>query len=417
MVATIIFVTTYILISLGENSPRKLDRPTVSLLGAVLMVMTGVLTREASAAAIDFRTLAVLFGMMVLLAVLTQSGLPGWLAGRVLRRCQSPHMLLALVVYGAGIGSAIMLNDTVCLLATPLLVEMARQARVPAVPFLLALATGSNIGSVMTLTGNPQNIIIGHASGWGWADFLMVMGPVGIVCLTVDWLLLELIFCKVLREGRTIWATREDESGEGTPAIDRALAFKSVVVFTGLTVTFLLGAPLDFAAVAAATILLVWADRPPRLALEAVDWSLLLFFAGLFVVVEGFVRANGAWLDRVLAGADRTGSLGSLLELGVLSVVGSNLFSNVPFVLIIAKWVPGLGEPRFVWLLLALTSTFAGNLTLFGSVANIIVAQGAQRQAPLGFADFLRAGLPVTVITTLLGVMLLWFFNMRGWLQ
>lgn len=411
--ATIIFGLTYLLIALGENSPRKLDRPTAALLGAVLMVMTGSLTREESAAAIDFRTLAVLFGMMVLLAVLTRSGLPIWLARRVLGRCHSPRVMLALVVYAAGFGSAILLNDTVCLLATPLLVEMAMQARVPPLPFLIALATGSNIGSVMTLTGNPQNIIIGHASGWGWADFSLVMVPVGVVCLTVDWWLLELLFRRELREARRIWHERGRESA-GT--VDHALALKSVIMLAGLTVAFLAGAPLDFAAVAAATILLVWANRPPRITLEAVDWSLLLFFAGLFVVVEGFVRANGEWLNRVIAGADRAESLGGLLEIGAISLLGSNLFSNVPFVLIVGEWVPGLGEPRFVWLLLALTSTLAGNLTLFGSVANIIVAQGAQDRAPLAFRDFLRAGVPVTLVTTLVGVVMLWFFRLRGWI-
>jgi Na+/H+ antiporter NhaD/arsenite permease-like protein len=165
--ATAIFALTYLLISLGENSPRKLDRPTAALLGAVLMVMSGSLTRAEAAAALDVSTLAVLFGMMVLLAVLMQSGLPAWLALRALHHCRGPHMLLALVVFTSGLASAIMLNDTVCLLGTPLLLEITGHAGIPAVPFLLALATGANIGSVMTLTGNPQNIIIGHASGWG----------------------------------------------------------------------------------------------------------------------------------------------------------------------------------------------------------------------------------------------------------
>jgi Na+/H+ antiporter NhaD/arsenite permease-like protein len=159
---TVIFLITYALIAFGENSPRKLDRPTTALLGAVLMVICRVLTRAQAAAAVDFSTLALLFGMMVLLEVLTQSGLPAQLASKALARCRGPVELLAVVVFSAGIGSALMLNDTVCLLGAPLLLDLAERAELPSTPYLLALATGSNIGSVMTLTGNPQNMIIGH---------------------------------------------------------------------------------------------------------------------------------------------------------------------------------------------------------------------------------------------------------------
>src|SRR6266511_481811 len=164
--ATAIFSLTYVLVSLGENRTRKLDRPTAALLGAVLMVMTGSLTRAEATAALDFSTLAVLVGMMVLLTVLMQSGLPTWFALKALSRCHSPPALLALVVFSSGLASAVMLNDRVCLFGTPLLLEITTQARRPAVPFLLPLATGSNLGSALTLTGNPQHLLIGHASGW-----------------------------------------------------------------------------------------------------------------------------------------------------------------------------------------------------------------------------------------------------------
>jgi Na+/H+ antiporter NhaD/arsenite permease-like protein len=136
--------------------------------------------------------------MMVLLAVLMQSGLPTWLALKALNRCRSPHMLLALVVFTPGIASALMLNDTVCLLGTPLLLATTAQADIPAIPFLLALATSANIGSVMTLTGNPQNVIIGHASGWGWSGFALRMVPLGLICLALNWVMLELFYRRTL---------------------------------------------------------------------------------------------------------------------------------------------------------------------------------------------------------------------------
>ena len=410
--ATIIFALTYLLISWGENSPRKLDRPTAALLGAVLMVMTGSLTRHEAAVALDFSTLAVLFGMMVLLALLTQSGLPTWLGLRALNRCRGPHGLLALTVFVSGIASAVMLNDTVCLLGTPLIFALTAQAKIPATPFLLALATSANIGSVMTITGNPQNIIIGHASGWGWSAFALRMVPIGLVCLCVNWLMLEMLFRRSLVPLEMNWP----RPGVLKVEVQRTLAIKSVAALSGLIVAFWVGAPMDVAAMTAAALLLVWANRPPQRALEAIDWSLLLFFAGLFIVVAGFVKEDRALLNSWISNLGTEVWFGSILRISVAAIIGSNLFSNVPFVLIVSHWVPQMSNPKFVWLLLALTSTFAGNLTLFGSVANVIVAQGAQQRAPLRFTDFLRAGVPITIVTTAVGVLLLWAFLVWGWI-
>jgi Na+/H+ antiporter NhaD/arsenite permease-like protein len=165
----------------------------------------------------------------------------------------------------------------------------------------------------------------------------------------------------------------------------------------------------------AAAVLLVWANRPPRVALEAVDWSLLLFFAGLFVVVQGFVKADRELLNTWINHLGTEVRFASVAQISGATIIGSNLFSNVPFVLIGSHWVGQMSNPKFVWLLLALTSTFAGNLTLFGSVANVIVAQGAQQRAPLYFMDFLRVGVPITILTTAVGVMLLWVFLAWGW--
>jgi Na+/H+ antiporter NhaD/arsenite permease-like protein len=410
--AAIIFAITYLLISLGENSPRKLDRPTATLLGAVLMIMTGALTRTEAVRSLDLSTLAVLFGMMVLLAVLMQSRLPSWLALKAIHHCSNQHRLLAVVVFTSGISSALLLNDTVCLLGTPLLLEITERAAIPATPFLLALATSANIGSVMTLTGNPQNIIIGHYSGWSWSGFALRMVPIGLICLVVNWLILELIYHRSL----TTATLNCQNIALHHETVQKKLAFKSVCVFIGLIVAFLVGAPMDFAAVSAATILLVWANRPPKLALKAIDWSLLLFFAGLFIVVEGFVKDTQDILNLWITHLGTQVHLKSIMQISFSSVLGSNIFSNVPFVLIVAHWVKQMNEPRFVWLLLALTSTFAGNLTLFGSVANVIVAQGAQQKSPLRFTDFLKAGIPITIATVIIGVLLLWIFFIIGWI-
>lgn len=408
---TVIFLITYALIAFGENTPRKLDRPTTALLGAVLMVICRVLTRAEAAAAVDFSTLALLFGMMVLLEVLTQSGLPARLAAKALARCKGPVELLAVVVFSAGIGSALMLNDTVCLLGTPLLLDLSERADLPATPYLLALATGSNIGSVMTLTGNPQNMIIGHESGWGWGPFLLRMAPVGLVCLAANLGLLALLYRRTLRRAAATWGSATLAS----EPVNRKLAVRSVIAFGVLVAAFISGAPMDFAAVATGVGLLVWVNRPPKLTLERVDWSLLLFFAGLFVVVEGFVHADRPLLEWLINGLRSDTSPQTAAQLSAITLIGSNLFSNVPFVLIAGHWVSRMADPPFVWLLLAMASTFAGNLTLFGSVANLIVAQGAQERAPIRFVEFLRVGVPVTFVTTLLGGVMLYLLHLAGW--
>lgn len=409
--ATLIFLLTYILVSLGENSPRKLDRPTTTLIGAVLMVLTGSLSRREASTAIDFSTLAVLFGLMVLLTMFMQSGFPAWLAFKALRRCRSPRKLLALVVFSSGIGSALLLNDTVCLLGTPLLLQVTAQAGLQPIPFLLALATSANIGSVMTLTGNPQNIIIGHVSNWTWCAFALRLIPIGLLALAANFFILLFIYRGSLTPGRL-----PQPDPELTISVQQALAVKSICVFTGLIIAFLLGAPLDVSCLSAATVLLVWANRPPRDALEKVDWSLLLFFAGLFVVVQGFVKAESYLLDRWLHYLGPQLDVKTISLFSLASVLGSNLFSNVPFVIIASHWVRQMNDPSLLWLLLALTSTFAGNLTLFGSVANIIVARGAQQEeVTLRFRDFLLVGIPVTFITTLLGVLVLWAFWLLNW--
>ncbi|MGA7577169.1 MAG: SLC13 family permease [Desulfobaccales bacterium] len=409
--ATFIFILTYVLVSLGENSPRKLDRPTGTLIGAALMVISGSLSRAEAYKAIDFGTLAILFSLMVLLTMLMQSGLPTWLAFKTLSRFRGPRQLLALVVFSSGIGAALMLNDTVCLLGTPLLLLVTAQAGLRPTPFLLALATSANIGSVMTLTGNPQNIIIAAASGWTWSGFALRMVPIGLVALAANWLVLCLIY------RRSLLPAAEQPHHSGLKiAVAYPLAVKSAITFSGLIIAFLLGAPLDIACISAATLLLLWANRPPRESFEKLDWSLLLFFAGLFVVVAGFVKAEAFLLEDWIHYLGTNLGLRTITLFSTAAVLGSNLVSNVPLVIIVSHWVRRMTDPRFFWLLLALTSTFAGNLTLFGSVANVIVAQGAQQKVGLRFRDFLLAGIPVTLVTTIIGVSMLWIFKLLGFI-
>jgi Na+/H+ antiporter NhaD/arsenite permease-like protein len=407
--ALAIFALTYLIILAGENSPRKLDRPTAGLLGAVLMVATGVLTRREAAASLDLGTLALLFGMMIITGFAVRCGLLEECAAWLVQRSRSPVHLLWIVILAAGGLSALFVNDTICLLMTPLLLSVANRNQLPPEPYLLALATSSNVGSVMTLTGNPQNMLIGQSSGWGWGAFALRMAPVGLLCLGLNGLVLTRLY------GRELRAARLQDTVAPPPLRDPRLARKTLLVLIGLLIAFLAGAPMDVSALVAAGVLLVWANEAPAQAFAAVDWPLLVFFAGLFVVVEGVVQVEGRWVSRALAvSAARPDTLRGLAAFSGVTVLGSNLFSNVPFVMLARHWVAGRPHASSLWLALAASSTLAGNLTLVGSIANMIVAQGASPTCRLGFRQFARAGVPTTLLTVAASVLVLWLYTHQG---
>jgi Na+/H+ antiporter NhaD/arsenite permease-like protein len=295
--AVTIFVLCYLVIVAGEHSPRKLDRPAAGLLGGVFMVAFGVLSRREAIGAIDFPTLALLLGMMIVIHYATASGLLNTLADLLLTRSHNARQLLWTVCIVSGLLSALFINDTICLLMTPLLLAATKRAGLHAEPYLLGLATSSNVGSAMTLTGNPQNILIGQSSSWSWAGFALRMIPIGLVCLAINAAVITLVYRKTVDGTRIVLG---GVSAEQSPGLQRRLAAKTVVVLAGLLVAFVAGLPLDLSALVAAGVLLVWANRPSEETLSAVDWPLLLFFAGLFVLVEGVVKTQGHWLSRLV---------------------------------------------------------------------------------------------------------------------
>lgn len=413
VLAIAIFGLVYLIILAGENSPRKLDRPAAGLVGGVLMVLCGVLTRQEAIAAIDFSTLALLFGMMVVIHYANESGLLNRLGRELVRRGRSPRTLLWTVCLASGVLSALFVNDTICLLMTPLLLTVTRRAKLPGEPYLLMLATSSNVGSVMTLTGNPQNMLVGQSSGWSWSAYAMRMVPVGLVCMAINGLVVAFLYRKTLAGARIAEALEAEEDDR---PVNRRLAIKTLLVLSGLLIAFLAGAPMDVAAMTAGVAMLVLANRDPEHTFAAVDWTLLMFFAGLFIVVEGVTKAEGGWIARILPlFTHSSGSLGEVASFSALSVAGSNLFSNVPFVMLVRGWVTHLPHAPLLWLALAASSTLAGNLTLVGSVANLIVAQGAKDECPLSFRAFLRVGFTTTLLTVTASVLMLWLYSRMGW--
>lgn len=401
-VAVAIFVAAYIVMTARHLRLLPLGRAGGALVGAFLLLTTQVMTPAEAWHAVEPNTLALLFGMMVITAALDLGGFFDLAAGFLLRRAPGPVRLLHLVAWSAGILSAFLVNDTVCLLLTPLVVGAVQRAGYPVVPYLFALCMGSNIGSVATLGGNPQNMLIGALSGDRYAVFLLHLAPAALGGLAILSAVLHRFFAAGLRRSH-----REGPVALETPAARPGL--RRALVVLGLTVAaFFGGARLSLAALGGACAILVSRRDDPHDLFQRVDWTLLLFFASLFVLVDGLVRAGAAeWLYRLFSPWMGEGPRRQAVVFSLLAVVGSNVVSNVPFILVAQPWVDGLAEPARQWRILAMATTFAGNLTILGSVANVIVMDLASGAGRIGFWQYLRVGLPVTVLTLAWGLAVL----------
>ena len=390
--AYVIFLASYLVFALGKFPGLKIDRPAAAIVGAVAMVAFRIVPARGALGIIDFPTIVLLFSMMLIVGSLHLCGFFEWTAEMVWTHL-NPRWFLPAVIFTTGILSAFLVNDIVCLVMVPLVLNLTRRMRLPALPFLLAVATASNIGGVATITGNPQNMLIGSSSGMRYLDFLAHLGPVALAGLFFDWFVLWRIFRRELAEV------------SGAPEIPAFVVqlsnlWKPGLVLACVVAGFLLGAPPALASALGAAALLISRTTDSQKLYGEVDWGLLVFFIGLFVIVGG---------------AENAGIVGQFLELGdrlnlhtsgafvLVTVMLSNLVSNVPAVMLLKSLVPAFPDPHRAWLLLAMASTLAGNLTITGSVANIIVVETAKPEMHIGFRQYFRAGLPVTVGTLLIG--------------
>jgi Na+/H+ antiporter NhaD/arsenite permease-like protein len=276
---------------------------------------------------------------MIVAAYLRLSGFFGLVALWTIRRATTPRTLLAAIIAAAGVLSALFVNDVVCLVLAPLVVGVTRRLALPPIPYLVALATAANVGSVATLTGNPQNMLVGSFSNLSYRGFLLREGPIALVAI----------------------------GGAADSLFTRRVN--------------------------------------PEKVYREVNWPLLVLFVGLFVLTGGIERAG--LVDDLVAWAGALG-LHRPLMLTVVTAILSNLVSNVPAVLLVKPLIPSLGEPDRGWLILAMASTVAGNLTILGSVANLIVVEAAREaRVRIGFLEYCRVGVPLTALTLALGWLIL----------
>lgn len=403
--AAIIFGLTYLVIGVQRLPRLHLDRPAGALLGAIAMVAFGVIDLDAALRAIDLETILFLLGMMIVLAYLELSGFFQLVERRVIGYARSPRALLWIVVLSSGLLSAVFMNDTICLMLTPVIVRVTRRLGLPAAPYLIALATAANIGSAATIVGNPQNALVGVRSGIPLLAFTGRLWPVSAAGLAIDGLLLSWLYRREVTGARLVVPPPRKPQ-----EVERVMLAAGMLAGAGMLVAMALGVrPAAAAMGAGAAVMLVGSSRPRR-ALHEVDWMLLLFFGGLFVVVRGVEEAGLAHaLVSGVAGPLADGGAVVVARLGAAVTLLSQAVSNVPAVMLFVPAIKGAaaghGAPaaaitRDLWLALAAFSTLAGNLTVIGSVANVIVFEGARRDGvAVSFGEYLRAGLPITVAT------------------
>ncbi len=398
LAAAAIFIGTYLVLAFGQMPGLRVDRTGAAIIGASLMIAFNVLTLDEAYAAIDHNTIILLFGMMIVVANLRLSGFFTAVSEWMVEHAHHPLTLLAAIVLVSGVFSAFFVNDTMCLVLTPLVLEIVLALGRNPVPYLLAVAMASNIGSVATITGNPQNMMIGVFSGIPYRHFTAALAPIGAIGLILAFGMIAVIYRKEFRQSEPVRLEPR------RIRINRVLMWKSLAASGLMIFFFFLGWPVAKVAVVAGALLLITRRVKPEKIYHEIDFSLLVLFIGLFIVIAGIEKTplpsealalvSGYGLDRSVV-------------LGAVAAILSNLTSNVPAVLVFKPLVPHLADPSRAWLVLAMASTLAGNLTVLGSVANLIVIQRAKRHIAISFWEYFKVGLPLTVVTIAIGILLL----------
>jgi Na+/H+ antiporter NhaD/arsenite permease-like protein len=390
---------TYLLIAIESNTGSYLDRTASAFCGAVAMVLARVLSLEHAFRAVDWNTLIFLLGIMILVAHFRVSGFFDWVAVRVTAVARTRFQLLVVLVLTSGLLSAFFVNDTICLILAPIALSVTERLDLPATPYLIALATSSNIGSVMSVTGNPQNALIGVSAQFSFLGFLAHLAPVALTGLVLNVALLASFFHKDL--GGPLPA-----AVKAVPVdLNRTLLVKCGLAASLIVVLWILNYPFPLVAIAVGALIFVIGRVKSQLIHDQIDWELLLFFAALFVIIRGF-EISGAtnYLIERFDPLFHRGQISQLFALSGSMLVISNLVSNVPAVILFRPIVSSFAHAHYVWLVLATASTLAGNCTPFSSVANLIVLQQANKRVRITFWEFTRVGLVITLVTTMAAI-------------
>jgi Na+/H+ antiporter NhaD/arsenite permease-like protein len=396
-------------------------RTKVALVGAAIVVVVGALDVDTAIDSVDWATLGLLVGMMIIVGLTEPTGVFSYLALQVARLSRGrPFRLIVLLALMTGVLSAFLDNLTAILLVVPISLQLSRLLGLPVVPLVLVQVMASNIGGTATLIGDPPNIMIGtHVEQLSFVDFIVVLGPVAAVTLLVMTLLLFAFFRRSL--------TPAPDARERISELDPRAQLKHerllpiLAVLGGTIVGFFLHAPLHVepvvVAMTGATVMLLVAGRELEWALERVEWGTIFFFLGLFIMV-GALEERGIIGSIADGFADITGGSKTAEALVVLwgAAAGSALVDNIPFTAAMIPVVDELQTDGFddtTWWALALGACFGGNATLIAAAANVAAVSALARSGTrITFLQFLAIGLPVTVVSLVIATAYLLVFQL-----
>lgn len=403
--AAVIFGVTYCGVALGGLPRLAIDRTGIALLGALAMVVFGVLTPGRALGSVSLGTLLLLYGLMIVSAQLRLGGFYTWLAVRLSRFRGSPGLFLLVLMVTGGVLAAVLANDIICLAFTPVLAVALRKRGLNPVPFLLGLAMGTNLGSAATIIGNPQSMLIGQTAGLSFREFLFWCGPPSLVCLALTYLMLRLLY----RDRFTVDLSGKTLRGESWPDFNPWQTAKGLLAAAAVVVLLFSPLPREWSVLSVAGVLLLSRRMHTRSILGLVDWHLITLFCGLFVVVAGF-NSTGLPQEFLAFLEKRRVPLSNPYALSLAAVALSNMVSNVPATVLLAPHMP-LGSP-IPWYVLSLATTYAGNLFTIGSMANLIVIEQARLEGvKISFREYALSGIPVTAMNLL--VLAVWI-ALRG---
>ncbi|MBP2654118.1 MAG: Citrate transporter [Firmicutes bacterium] len=396
--AGLILTAVLVIFTFGKSPLFRVDRAGAAIIGAVAMIGSGVLSFNEATTAVDYKTIIILFSMMILVANLKLAGFFELVGNAVCQRVNNKKQLLCAIVMVSGIMSAFAINDIICLLFTPVVVLICRKFQCNPLPHLLGVAMASNVGSASTLLGNPQNILVGSLSGMSFTAYFLTAAPVALGGLIAVYVVIAYYFRAEL-EGSC------SASALGCSNVHTYLISKSMVAFILVLASYIVGYDLAFASSLGGALLLITRRIKPNKVYSSVDFNLLIIFIGLFVIVNGVERSG---LMTFVFERLSFSSFKSMEMFAAVTLAVSNIVSNVPAVLLMKYLIPGVNA-EYWWKGLALFSTLAGNLTITGSIANLIVVEIAKREhIKINAWDYFKVGFPLTLFTTAIGV--LWLY-------
>ena len=418
LVAIIIFCLAYILI-IFEKFPISV----LAMLGAIVMVMTGVLGAEEAFRAIDLNVIFLLVGMMIMVSILAETGLFEWIAIKATQLVKGePIPLLVLLMLATAVFSAFLDNVTTILLIVPVTIVMLENLKLDTKPFIIGEILASNIGGTATLIGDPPNILIGSEAGFSFNDFIINLGPVIIINLIVTIFLLYFFYCRKLKVSRELKAHIMELSPDRALK-DKKLMYQSLVilllVIAGFVSHEITHIEPSIIALAGAMALILVSKKEPEEIFEKVEWPTLFFFMGLFIMVEGLVEVG---VIQMLAEATLSLTKGDFqktaLFIGILSSSVSPIIDNIPYTTTMLPLIKNL-QTAFpnvdaLWWSLALGACLGGNATLIGASANVVAANISKKNGKvISFIEYLKYGLPLTFVTIVIAMIYLNFRYLR----